>query len=116
VHRKAPRAKVFILGYPQILPSTGSPSCYALMGISEGDVPWLVHQEQVLNDVVRRAARKTHSRYVDTWRRSAGHDACSGPTHRWLEPLVGPVNAYPVHPNATGEAEMANATLAAIKH
>ena len=115
VRKKAPRATVVILGYPQILPPVGSLQCYAVTGISTGDVPWLVHQEEVLNDVVRRAAAKTGARYVDTYTPSAGHDACSGPTNRWLEPLVGPVNAYPVHPNATGEAAMARETLAAIR-
>ena len=114
VRAKAPRATVVILGYPRILPDQGTLSCYRLMGISTGDVPWLVHQEEVLNDVVRRAAARTGARYVDTYTQSAGHDACSGLTNRWMEPLVGPVNAFPVHPNATGEAKMAQATLAAI--
>jgi len=31
-----------------------------------------------------------------------------------MEPLVAPINAYPVHPNATGEAAMAQETLTAI--
>jgi len=114
VRAKAPRATVVILGYPQILPAEGSLSCYALTGISIGDVPWLVHQAKVANDVVRRAAAKTGARYVDTYTPSAGHDACSGAGTRWMEPLVGPVNAYPVHPNAVGEAAMARETLAAI--
>lgn len=114
VRAKAPRASIVILGYPQILPPTFSLACYAVTGISEGDVPWLVHQEQVGNDVVRRAAAATGARYVDTYTPSAGHDECSGAATRWMEPLVGPQNAFPVHPNATGEAELAQETLAAI--
>lgn len=114
VRAKAPRATVVILGYPQILPPQGSLACYAITGISVGDVPWLVNQSKVLNNVVRRAAAATGARYVDTYTPSAGHDACSGPATRWMEPLVGPVNALPVHPNAVGEAAMARETLAAI--
>ena len=114
VRAKAPRATVVILGYPQILPPEGSLSCYALTGISIGDVPWLVNQAKVANNVVRRAADETGARFVDTYTPSAGHDACSGADTRWMEPLVGPVNAFPVHPNAVGEAAMARATLAAI--
>ena len=114
VKAKAPRATVVILGYPQILPPTGTLDCYAITGISEGDVPWLVNQQKVANDVVRRAAAATGARYVDTYTPSAGHDECSGPTNRWMEPLVAPVNAYPIHPNATGEAHLASETLAAI--
>ena len=115
VRHKAPRATVVILGYPQILPPTGSLECYAVTGISTGDVPWLVEQAKLANRVVRRAAHRTGARYVDTYTRSAGRDACSGPGTRWMEPLVGPVNAFPVHPNAAGEAAMARATLAAIR-
>ncbi len=114
VRAKAPRATVVILGYPQILPAEGSLSCYAVTGIAVGDVPWLVDQAKVANAVVRRAAAETGARYVDTYTPSAGHDACSGVGTRWMEPLVGPVNAYPVHPNAVGEAAMARETLAAI--
>ena len=114
VRAKAPRATILILGYPQILPPVGDPLCYPAMPISMGDVPWLVNQQQVLNDAVRRAAAATGARYVDTFTSSAGHDACAPVGTRWMEPLVAPINAYPVHPNATGEAAMARDTLAAI--
>jgi len=114
VRAKAPRATIVILGYPQILPPVGDPACYPVMPISMGDVPWLVNQQLVLNDAVRRAAAATGARYVDTYSPSAGHDACAPVGTRWIEPLVAPINAYPVHPNATGEAVMAQDTLAAI--
>jgi hypothetical protein len=78
VRAKAPLATVVILGYPQILPPTGSPACYAVTGISEGDVPWLYNQQMVLNDAVRRAAGVTGALYVDTFTPSAGHDAGTG--------------------------------------
>ena len=112
VRAKAPRATVLILGYPRILPNVGVPTCYPAMPISMGDVPWLVNQQLVLNDAVRRAAAATGSRYIDTFTASAGHDACKPVGTRWLEPAVAPVNAFPVHPNATGEAAMARETLA----
>lgn len=84
------------------------------MPISTGDVPWLFHQQEVLNDVGRRAADVTGARYVDTITPSAGHDACAPVGTRWMEPVVAPVNAYPVHPDALGEAATARETLAAI--
>ena len=114
VRAKAPHASIVILGYPQILPAVATPACYAVTGISEGDVPWLVNQQKVANDAVRRAAAATGARYVDTYTPSEGHDACAPATVRWMEPLVAPINAYPVHPNATGEAALARETLAAI--
>ncbi|MEP7022074.1 MAG: SGNH/GDSL hydrolase family protein [Pseudonocardiales bacterium] len=114
VRAKAPHATVVILGYPRILPNVGELSCYPAIPISLGDVPWLVNQELVLNNVVRQAAAVTGARYVDTFTPSAGHDACQPIGTRWLEPVIAPINAYPVHPNSVGEAHMAQETLAAI--
>jgi lysophospholipase L1-like esterase len=112
VRAKAPRAEVFILGYPRILPDKGELACYPSMPISMGDVPWLVQEQKTLNSVVRRAAAATGARFVDTYTPSAGHDACQAPGTRWIEPATNPINAFPVHPNADGEAAMARALLA----
>lgn len=111
VRRKAPAATVVILGYPRILPATGQPSCLGSMPIAMGDVPWLAHEEDVLNQAVSRAARETGARFVDMAPSSQGHDACQPEGQRWIEPAIGPVNAFPVHPNAAGEAAMARQTL-----
>lgn len=111
VRRKAPAATVAILGYPRILPDTGRLSCYPSMPISMGDVPWLNHEQEVLNAVIAKAAAKTGARFVDMTASSAGHDACAPVGTRWIEPAIGPVNAFPVHPNATGEAAMAEQTF-----
>jgi lysophospholipase L1-like esterase len=111
VRAKAPLAEVFILGYPRILPDKGVLACYPSMPISMGDVPWLVHEQETLNAVVRRAAAVTGARFVDTFTPSAGHDACQAPGTRWIEPATNPINAFPVHPNAAGEAAMAQDLL-----
>ena len=116
VRVKAPAATVVIIGYPQILPPTGQLACYPSMPIAMGDVPWLNHEEAVLNATISRAARLTGTRFVDMSVSSAGHDACQPVGQRWIEPAVGPINAYPVHPNATGEAAMAQQTLLQLAH
>jgi GDSL-like Lipase/Acylhydrolase family len=111
VRTKAPSATVAILGYPEILPETGTLACFAAMPVSVGDVAWLNHEEDVLNSVVRKAAQATGAVFVDTAASSTGHDACQSPARRWIEPAVGPINALPVHPNYKGEANMAAQTL-----
>lgn len=111
---KAPRATIVILGYPQILPPVGDPLCYPAVPISMGDVPWLVNQQMVLNDAVRRAAAATGALYVDTFTPSTGRDACAPVGTRWMEPVSTAINALALHPNAAGEAAMAQATFAAI--
>jgi len=116
VRNKAPRATVAILGYPEILPEYGKLACYPSMPISLGDVHWLHEQQDVLNSVVRKAALKTGVRFIDMGPSSKGHDACQPESRRWIEPAVAPVNAFPIHPNATGEAAMARQTLAQLRH
>jgi lysophospholipase L1-like esterase len=114
VHKKAPSATVVILGYPRVLPDTGVPACYPSMPISMGDVPYVVDWAKTLNSAVEKAAVETGSRYIDMSASSFGHDACQLPGTRWIEPLSNPINASPVHPNAAGEAAMAEQTLAQL--
>lgn len=116
VRRKAPHATVVILGYPQILPEWGQLACYSSMPISLGDVHWLHEQEEVMNAVARKAALQTGARFINMGPSSRGHDACQPESRRWIEPAVGPVNAFPIHPNATGEAAMARQTLLQLRH
>lgn len=114
VHQKAPSATVVILGYPRALPDTGVPACYRSMPISMGDVPYVVDWAETLNSAVEKAAVETGSRFIDMSTASLGHDACQPIGTRWIEPLNGPVNAAAVHPNAAGEAAMAEQTLAQL--
>lgn len=114
VKAKAPSATVVILGYPTILPPTGSVACLPSMPIALGDVPYLYKEQAVLNNTVRKAAEATGTVFVDMSGASVGHDACQPEGTRWIEPAIGPVNAAPIHPNPQGEAAMAARTLAVI--
>ncbi len=109
VRAKAPRARVAILGYPWILPATGG--CFPQMPVAKGDVPYLRHEQAVLNDAVRRAAAATGSVYVNMNKVSNGHDACKPIGTRWVEPVLLGTNPVIVHPNALGESQMAARTL-----
>ncbi|MDX6623997.1 MAG: hypothetical protein QOE75_1929 [Solirubrobacterales bacterium] len=105
VRAKAPKARVAILGYPWIMPATGS--CFARMPVAVGDVPYVRGIQATLNDAVRRAAAATGSTYVNMNRVSEGHDACRPIGVRWIEPVLQGTNPVIVHPNALGESEMA---------
>ncbi len=113
VHARAPKAKVAILSYPQVMPQTGA-GCFPVLPIAAGDVAYVNGIEKVLNDAVRRAATATGTAFVDIFGPSAGHDACRPIGTRWVEPVVG-TNFVPVHPNALGEAAMASITAAALR-
>ncbi|MGW1625341.1 SGNH/GDSL hydrolase family protein [Streptomyces sp. NPDC002172] len=112
IRRRAPAARVYVVGYPAILPAEGT-GCAAL-GLAPGDVGFLREKEQRLNAVLRRQAQTAGAGYVDTYTPSAGRDACADAAVRWIEPLVPAAPAAPVHPNERGERGMADAVLRAI--
>jgi hypothetical protein len=87
------------------MPETGG--CFSKMPVAKGDVPYVHHIQWVLNHSVRKAARRTDTRYINFSRASVGHDACQPIGVRWIEPVIGAMHPVVVHPNAMGEAEMA---------
>ncbi len=112
VRAKAPDARVAILGYPWIVPSSGR--CFPQLPVADGDVPYLRSLQATLNDAVARAAAATGATYVDLNGVSEGHDACKPIGTRWVEPVVGTTNPVIVHPNALGERKMAEQTIAVL--
>ncbi|MGW1027456.1 SGNH/GDSL hydrolase family protein [Streptomyces sp. NPDC002577] len=116
VRRRAPKARVYVVGYPAILPSKESEEtgCGRDMGLAPGDVTFLHDEEQQLNAMLRRRAEAAGAGYVDTYTPSVGRDACAAEDTRWVEPLI-PLNpAASVHPNERGERGMADAVLRAL--
>ncbi|MEZ5210343.1 SGNH/GDSL hydrolase family protein [Gordonia sp. (in: high G+C Gram-positive bacteria)] len=104
----ARRARVFVVGYPWLLSASG---CFDVIPIAAGDVSYVRGVQRQLNDAVREAAKDAGVVYVDMSRRSAGHDACAGPA-RWITPVGNGVGS--MHPNAAGQAAMADAVAAAM--
>jgi lysophospholipase L1-like esterase len=114
IKARSRRARVYVVGYPDLLPSSGS-GCANTLGITTGDIVFLNQEELRLNGELRRAAQAAGDGYVDTYAASEGHDACSAPPSRWIEPLIPDAAAAPLHPNAVGERGMADAIVAAVK-
>ena len=113
VRAKSPKARVAILGYPEIVPPTGG--CFPQLPLAKGDIPYLHGIQGDLNSAVKRAARATGATYVDFSKVSVGHDACQRIGTRWIEPVVFGTNPVIVHPNALGEAKMAEQTLKVLR-
>jgi lysophospholipase L1-like esterase len=113
VRHRAPDARVYVVGYPDLLPGTGG-TCGHTLGITQGDLTFLNNEEVRLNSALRQGAEAAGDGYVDTYTPSAGHNACSAPASRWIEPLLPASPAAPLHPNAAGEQGMAGAVVRAI--
>lgn len=111
IHQRAAQSKVMVVGYPDALPVNGS-ECWPLVPISAGDIKYFNSLEQQLNQVLQQAAQANGATYVDTFASSVGHDACKSPGVAWVNGIIPTSPAFPLHPNQTGEQNMANQVLA----
>ena len=110
VRARAPHARILVVGYPDLLPDDGS-GCYPTVPFAAKDFPYLRDTGKRLNLMLRLVAAWNGARYVDTYGPTVGHDMCKAPADRWIEPLQPTSPAAPAHPNAKGEAAMAQAVL-----
>lgn len=105
VGERAPRARVVVVGYPQIFPEKGGCS---LFPVAAGDRRYAY---QVLLDLVRavgKGARKAGVEFLDLWPASEGHDICSDdPWMAGASPAPGRL-AEPYHPYAEGQQAVAD--------
>jgi lysophospholipase L1-like esterase len=101
IHARAPHARVLVLGYPAILPDSGT-GCWPAMPFAWNDVPYLRARAKQLNATLATSAAHHRATYVDIYGPSIGHDACASPSTRWVEPFAPATLAAPVHPNAAG--------------
>jgi hypothetical protein len=113
IETRAPDARVLLVGYPDILPTTGH-GCWPLVPLAFGDVPYLRGIEVDLNQMLARTAAANGATFVDTYQATIGHDACTGPGTKDVESLVPTSPAYPFHPNQRGELVMAEQVVAAL--
>jgi lysophospholipase L1-like esterase len=115
VAQRSPQAKVFVIGYPDLLPADPA-GCRGTFGgaVSNADLGFLADQEQRLNAMLRDRATAAGAVFVDTYTPTQGHDMCSGGATRWLEPPLPADGLAPLHPNQAGEQAMAAAVLAGI--
>ena len=111
VKQKGPQAKVFLIGYPTIVPETGN-GCYPVVPILPTDTPYLRGVAKYLNSMLASRAAAAGVNYVDTAKSSIGHDYCS--SSKWVEGIVPTAPAAPVHPNAAGELNTSKDVTKAI--
>ncbi|MGZ8736641.1 MAG: SGNH/GDSL hydrolase family protein [Nocardioides sp.] len=110
VARRAPDARVVLVGDPRIAPSTGE--CPELLPYATGDVPFGDEVLRRLTAALSRAADRAGVEFLDMYAASAGHDVCSA------EPYVNGVNgdqdrAAAFHPFPRGMRAVAH-ELAAL--
>jgi lysophospholipase L1-like esterase len=110
IHLGSPQARVLLVGYPAVAPRDGT-SCYPLVPLSDDDMAYLEGMLRRTNAMLAEQAAANDAEFVDTYEESTGHDVCKPIGTRWFEGLVPMSLAFPVHPNALGEASMARSVL-----
>jgi lysophospholipase L1-like esterase len=113
IHQRSPNARVAIVGYPDVLPKNGE-SCYPMVPLSPDDIRYIDEKIVQINAMIAGQAAANNADFVDTYADSGGHDVCKLPPERWFEGLVPTEPAYPMHPNAQGEASMARSAIAVL--
>lgn len=113
IERKAPQAHVFLVGYPTLVPQSGS-GCYPLVPLLPKDVPYLRAKTVELNAMIAARAAAAGVNFIDLYGPSAGHDFCASISNKWVEGIIPTSVAAPVHPNAKGMENFANLVAAAI--
>ena len=109
IHQRSPGARVAIVGYPDPLPKSGG--CYPMVPLSPDDIRYIDELLVRINAMIAGQAAANDAEYIDTYADSGGHDVCKLPPDRWFEGLVPTEPAYPLHPNAKGEASMARSAI-----
>jgi lysophospholipase L1-like esterase len=115
---RAPSAKVFVIGYPAILPEDPAfyLQCRPVLPVATGDIPYLRDRvEKQLNAVLKDRTTAHRAVYVNTYTPSVGHDACQIPGVRWVEPVAPAADAAPVHPNRLGMQATATAVRRSMR-
>lgn len=108
VRRRAPHVRVVVVGYPQLVPSSGS--C-AELPLPQQVYPYVAAVMPALDHSLQAAARTAHATYVDVLSASKGHDVCS--SDPWIAGISGN-GAQQFHPNAEEQRAVAGLIAAAL--
>ena len=111
VRERSPHARILVVGYPQIIPESGT--C-ELLPLADGDYPFARHINEGLDRAVEAGARAAHAGYVDLWAATAGHDICAADP--WINGRVTSADtALAYHPLAVEQQHVADLVLDALR-
>ncbi|MFD3591242.1 SGNH/GDSL hydrolase family protein [Nocardia sp. NPDC058640] len=112
IARRAPKATIFVDGWPTYLTDT---SCPAMLGLRPADAAYIQSKFERLNTVVAREARDHGAVYIDTVAASKEFGMCADPSTRWFDPLVADLTLLPYHPTLAGQRGVAELIASAIE-
>lgn len=110
IRDRAPDARIFVIGYPQILPPEGSCDLFPL---PEGDEEWARGIVDGLNEALESGADTVDATYIDMFDVSAGHDTCA--EEPWMAGREMQTGAVAFHPYAAESQAVAQLVLAELE-
>jgi lysophospholipase L1-like esterase len=114
IHKRSPKAKIYLVGYQRLLPDDVS-SCQGKINVTPADAAMVTAWQKQVADVQQRAAAAHEATFVDLNSASGpGTDACSAEATRWLNPMINPTG-WKIHPTQNGQDAAAEKLVAAIK-
>lgn len=104
IKKRAPHARILLIGYPKLFPATGD--CSRLPRMRPQDRATFRDINRRLRDEMREAAKDAGVEFVDFYSVSYGHNVCS--PHPWVQGRVGNVRlGAALHPLPAGQAALA---------
>ena len=108
VRQRSPQARIVLVNYLDAVPDNGR-ACFPRVPIfRNADMAWFTAKFKEMNAMLAQAASAAGAEIADTYTPTIGHDACTAPTNRYVEPLtvlsLNPVGSLslPLHPNVSG--------------
>jgi lysophospholipase L1-like esterase len=118
IAKKAPHARIVVVGYPRVVPDEGS--CGApgqadsRLPVPEAQVTRMREALKVVNEQWSAVAKQAGALYVDMYTASEGHDICSDDP--WINGyLPVPGKAQGLHPFASYEKAVADRIVELVK-
>ena len=112
ISRKAPNAQILLVGYPQLLPESGT--CRAKLPLAVGDYEYTRNLNLRLANAVRKGGVKAGAEFVDLVEASQGHDICS--EEPWIAGIRGaPERAMGLHPYPAEQRAVADLVIGLVR-
>jgi hypothetical protein len=112
IAKKAPDARIVVVGYPRVAPDRGS--CPDLLPVPDAQLVRLRESLKVANEAWSEAAQEAGASYVDMYTLSEGHDICSDDP--WMSGYRGvPGKAAGLHPFPEYAQAVADQVVALVK-
>lgn len=113
IHRRAPEARVVVVGYPTVFPATGS--CPDRLELATGDIRYADELLRRLNGVLEDAAGRNDAGYADTYAATRGHDICADDA--WIQGRTTELGvALFYHPRAEEQQAVAAVLAELLRH